>query len=528
MLAILTVNSLSDNSLPNDGQVTLREAIAAANSNSATDLGHIGSGADTIQFLAGLGGTVNLSTIGNTSAGNSALAITSPITIRGTANGITLNAGAGATAMRHFYVSAGASLTLDTIMVMGGVARGAAGLPGENGGDGMGGAVYSDGIVSVIASTFYDNQAIGGLPGAGGFGGSGRGGAIYSAAGGAVTVRNATFSSNWALNSNGVSSNFAYGGSIYVVNGSVDVSNATMTAGMAFSGRGIYVLATGGSASAYIESSIIANAGPSDSLLDFTALRESEADTLTVTVSNNLIRRTLNVMDDWDVDPLLTPLANNGGPTLTHALQPLSPAIDAGSNSLNLMVDQRGATYAREVAGGADIGAFEQQYVPPDLVGDFNRDTSVDAADYVLWRKTRLNSVEPYAGADANGSGQVDDADLGYWTENFAEALGPGAGQTATNETLTTVTSASPSAVAPVDFFAVVPIAFDRGRKAPTVRGSGSDLVAVIDDSDLLLTLGRDFEYLTSDYSERTFAAEINGKRESAEPADLSDVWSYL
>ena len=30
------------------------------------------------------------------------------------------------------------------------------------------------------------------------------------------------------------------------------------------------------------------------------------------------------------VDPLLGPLADNGGPTLTHALLPGSPAINAG------------------------------------------------------------------------------------------------------------------------------------------------------------------------------------------------------
>ena len=32
-----------------------------------------------------------------------------------------------------------------------------------------------------------------------------------------------------------------------------------------------------------------------------------------------------------DVDPLLGPLADNGGPTLTHSLLPGSPAIDAGA-----------------------------------------------------------------------------------------------------------------------------------------------------------------------------------------------------
>jgi hypothetical protein len=58
-------------------------------------------------------------------------------------------------------------------------------------------------------------------------------------------------------------------------------------------------------------------------------------------------------------DPLLLPLANNGGTTQTHALDPASPAIDTGSNPLSLTTDQRGVPYARVVGAAADIGAFE-------------------------------------------------------------------------------------------------------------------------------------------------------------------------
>ena len=58
------------------------------------------------------------------------------------------------------------------------------------------------------------------------------------------------------------------------------------------------------------------------------------------------------------------PLADNGGPTLTHALLTGSPAIDAGSNPANLATDQRGGTLRSRVSGAAaDIGAFETQ--PP-------------------------------------------------------------------------------------------------------------------------------------------------------------------
>jgi hypothetical protein len=59
------------------------------------------------------------------------------------------------------------------------------------------------------------------------------------------------------------------------------------------------------------------------------------------------------------VDPLLAPLANNGGPSRTHALQSGSVAIDAGSNPQVLASDQRGSGFTREIGVSADIGAFE-------------------------------------------------------------------------------------------------------------------------------------------------------------------------
>jgi len=70
-------------------------------------------------------------------------------------------------------------------------------------------------------------------------------------------------------------------------------------------------------------------------------------------------------------DPLLGPLADNGGPTPTMALLPGSPAIDAGNNAVasaaGLTTDQRGFG-PRAVNGIADLGAFEVGAVPPGAV----------------------------------------------------------------------------------------------------------------------------------------------------------------
>jgi len=70
------------------------------------------------------------------------------------------------------------------------------------------------------------------------------------------------------------------------------------------------------------------------------------------------------------IDPMLGPLANNGSPTMTHALLEGSPAIDKG-NSFGESTDQRGLPRPSNfvdivnAADGSDIGAFELQ-APPD------------------------------------------------------------------------------------------------------------------------------------------------------------------
>jgi hypothetical protein len=76
------------------------------------------------------------------------------------------------------------------------------------------------------------------------------------------------------------------------------------------------------------------------------------------------------------VIPGLEPLADNGGPTPTHALQADSPAVDRGT-SFGLATDQRGLPRPSDFASisnteggdGADIGAFELQAPPAPRAG---------------------------------------------------------------------------------------------------------------------------------------------------------------
>lgn len=63
--------------------------------------------------------------------------------------------------------------------------------------------------------------------------------------------------------------------------------------------------------------------------------------------------------DTISADPQLAPLADNGGPTRTHAPLPGSPAVDTGDNIHGLAFDQRGVGYPRVAGAAADIGSFE-------------------------------------------------------------------------------------------------------------------------------------------------------------------------
>lgn len=83
-------------------------------------------------------------------------------------------------------------------------------------------------------------------------------------------------------------------------------------------------------------------------------------------------------------DPLLGPLQDNGGPTLTHSLLPTSPALDAGNPDFipPPAFDQRGEGFDRVVGGRIDMGALESQATGGWLraVGDINRDGTPEIA----------------------------------------------------------------------------------------------------------------------------------------------------
>jgi hypothetical protein len=145
------------------------------------------------------------------------------------------------------------------------------------------------------------------------------------------------------------------------------------------------------------------------------------------------------------IDPRLTPLLYNGGPTLpggsrilTHAPLPGSPAINAGhpatlpGNGVPEF-DQRGTPWTRVASGRIDMGAVESQANP--LPGDYNFNGIVDAADYSVWRDTVGSTNDLRAdGSSASMAGVpdgvVDAHDYAWWKANFGNVLELGAGST--------------------------------------------------------------------------------------------------
>jgi len=259
----------------------------------------------------------------------------------------------------------------------------------NNQGETFGGAINSRGALSIKRSRFLNNSAR-------------EGGAIYIDEDGVAVIEDSTFYANNAVENGGammveaaslkiinstLSGNFAghHGGGlvVFLPTASADLRNVTIANNTADSdfdeagdGGGIYIA----SGVTRITNSIIANnvlhRGISDPLDDCAGDLVSEGyNLIRVTTDCNITGVTTG--NKTGMNPNLGALANNGGQTLSMALQTGSPAIDAGNpagcvDSLGaaLLFDQRG--YFRHANGGeglrCDMGAFEYQSMQPSVL----------------------------------------------------------------------------------------------------------------------------------------------------------------
>ena len=201
----------------------------------------------------------------------------------------------------------------------------------------------------------------------GGGGGAGLGGAIFNY-GGTVSIFSSTISGNTAVGGPAGTPNAAdgtglgMGGGIFSRNGVVNIFNSTIAGNRAaHGGGGVYALGDGGSASLVMHSTIVA-----DSILTTSDVRIGtiRGGTAASAGTANLIEGNSGFAGAAiNVDPGLSGLASNGGATQTHAIGATSAAVDAGSNPLGVLADQR--LFVRPSGTLIDIGAYEFQSPPP-------------------------------------------------------------------------------------------------------------------------------------------------------------------
>jgi hypothetical protein len=146
---------------------------------------------------------------------------------------------------------------------------------------------------------------------------------------------------------------------------------------------------------------------------------------LVVSAGANDILATSDGTNPKALAAILAPLANNGGPTQTHALVAGSPAINAGNPSFTSPpdFDQRGVGFDRVSGGRTDIGAFEFQFQS----ADFDLDGDVDGRDFLAWQRG-FGTPAPTAvksQGDSDNDLDVDGADLGVWQGQYGTVPGP-------------------------------------------------------------------------------------------------------
>jgi CSLREA domain-containing protein len=323
-----------------DAQCSLREAIINANQNDqsgSTDCA-AGVGEDTINFNLGSTATITL--------GSQLPAITdgAGLTIDGGSANITIS---GDNKYPVFQV-AFVENTLSNLTVA----------------NGEGAGIYNGGTLTVSNSTISGNSGTG------------------ISNGGTLTVSNSTLSGN--------SASFGGGGIMNTSRDTLTVSNSTLSGNSAFFGGGIFINSGDRPGPVTVSNSTISEnsasiAGGIDirtfqgATFKNTIVAANDASLFVPDMRGGLISQGHNLIGQSEctvgcftnedlvgtaanpIDPMLGPLANNGGPTMTHALLEGSPAIDKGVAVEGITTDQRG--FARQQGAAPDIGAFESEFV---------------------------------------------------------------------------------------------------------------------------------------------------------------------
>ncbi|HVS12734.1 MAG TPA: CSLREA domain-containing protein [Thermoanaerobaculia bacterium] len=359
LAAIVNVNTTEDEDNV-DGDCSLREAIRAADQDVVVDACGSGGGADVVNVPAG----VYVLVLGDLSVSS-----TEGLSIVGAGADVTILDG---NASDRILSLSGAVVSVSGVTIRNGVATSGGGINVSNGNltlsnsvvigntansDG-GGINNSSGTVSLLDTTVSGNDA-------------GRDGGGVNSSSATTTLEQVTLSGNTAVVDGGgiqisdgtvtvlnstISGNTAadQGGGLFKTGGTVTLTNVTVNSnGATEAGGGIFQ--TGGTIT--LANTIVANSTSGGDCAGGAPI--SSGGNLDTDGSCALVA----AGDLPNTDPILGLLANNGGPTLTHALLSGSPAIDAGAEGACPAVDQRGVTRPQDGDGdtlaACDIGAFE-------------------------------------------------------------------------------------------------------------------------------------------------------------------------
>ncbi len=263
------------------------------------------------------------------------------------------------------------------------------------------------------------------------------GGGLYN--GHTTTIRRSTFSDNQATNGGAIESN-GFG------SGQLSLVNCTVSGNLAISeGGGIHNVSTGDTCS-IVDSTIVFN----QSGFGGAGLRNEATATMTGSIiakntsnsspsdiNGSLLSTGYNLFgvsfpnaDQTDLaglDPLLDPLANNGGPTQTHRPRSGSPVIDAGNPFNNTSDDQR--TFGRPKDGNGDgnarrdIGSVEVQSLsytapgPSDITVTLNG-SNIDVIDNGTGNTVASSPVDPTGVVSISGSSGDDEVTIDFSNGN--------------------------------------------------------------------------------------------------------------
>jgi CSLREA domain-containing protein len=391
---VLTPNTTADEYNSNPGACSLREAIDAANTDSAANADGCpqGNGADEIRLTAGATYEITLPGVEGLNASGDFDIRLDDLTISAPAQGAIIDGNGLTTNDRVIEIAnfnPPITVNISNVTIRDG--GGPASTPGISGGGiGLYGASEAH-VLNLTNSTIEGNRGI-------------VGGGIQVGTVGTANLRNVTFSNNSA----------SVDGGALASDGAVLLSNSTVTKNVAnadgdFIGGGGGLVAT--SDTIQLRNTIMQ--GNTDA---GQGAKENECDgagTL-ASLGNNVVGVVTDCTyvagagDQIAVTSAgLLPLAANGGPVFTHGLSADSPALNKGAACE--VDDARGLP--RTFGGTCDVGAYERA-----TCGDFGP------------KKTRLINVVGTAGPDQlNGvHGGTADGIAGLGGDDTLKGLGAG------------------------------------------------------------------------------------------------------